>query len=576
MFVTTPISHEEGAKLIAGKAAVTRAVWDRLPEELQARAYVITGVECAATIRRVRELTAKLPQGGDWDEIKSGILNEISPWLVDPNADEETRAKQESRARVRATTLLRLHGWQAYSQTQFEMMEAHRDAFPFRQYLSRDDGRERPSHRALHGKILPSAHSFWRNHTPPWEFGCRCRVVPITAAEAGRIEAREKKLPPEARQVLPPEMLREIEAGNIVDRQGGRQDIRTPREREGAGHYEWRPGDARLSLGQVLAAYSPEERRVFEAWAENQIMEDGRSLRAWLAGETQDGKTQDARPEPAPAVTVVPAVSVVMAAMQALAAEDAIFQGRARGFDLLEAKLAGEWAAARRDLSPEDYAAVRQRIADDLDGVTVLRQKLAEERKALVERARETVSVPAGLRGRVRMQFDKAGKATRELAQRGAAIVERYTAEAILPEVVVTTTRSRRMFYRNSDRRAHLNTTDDRAESVAAHEITHGTEAQHPDVLKAAKDFLAKRAGTDPLKRLSDIYPRHGYRASEVAWEDEWIARGGHAYSGKYYASNTELLTMGIERLHADPLAFYREDPDYFAFVVKTLGQRED
>lgn len=285
MLITTPIPHEEGRRMIAGKSAVTRAVFDKLPVELQARAMVITGVECINTVARVRDLAATLPAGGDWDTIKQGIYNEISPWLIDPNADDEEREKQESRAAQRATTLLRMHGWQAYSQTSYEMAEAHADAFPYRQYLSRDDGRERPSHRALHGKILPSDHPFWRNHTPPWEFGCRCRMVVMTQDEVDEIQGREAGLPPEARRVLPPEMLREVEAGNLIDRQGGRIDIRTPREAKGAGHYEWRPGDARKSVENILAAMSAPERLAWNAWAVNQILEDGRNLLEWMAGE---------------------------------------------------------------------------------------------------------------------------------------------------------------------------------------------------------------------------------------------------------------------------------------------------
>ncbi len=38
------------------------------------------------------------------------------------------------------------------------------------------DSATRPSHRALHGTILPRKHSFWKTHTPPLDWGCRCRI----------------------------------------------------------------------------------------------------------------------------------------------------------------------------------------------------------------------------------------------------------------------------------------------------------------------------------------------------------------------------------------------------------------
>ncbi|ANV98297.1 hypothetical protein BBW65_05565 [Helicobacter enhydrae] len=38
------------------------------------------------------------------------------------------------------------------------------------------DSATRPTHRVLHGTILPRNHSFWDTHTPPLDWGCRCRI----------------------------------------------------------------------------------------------------------------------------------------------------------------------------------------------------------------------------------------------------------------------------------------------------------------------------------------------------------------------------------------------------------------
>ncbi|EDY18428.1 hypothetical protein CfE428DRAFT_4212 [Chthoniobacter flavus Ellin428] len=61
-------------------------------------------------------------------------------------------------------------------------------------------------------------------------------------------------------------------------------------------------------------------------------------------------------------------------------------------------------------------------------------------------------------------------------------------------------------------------------------------------------------------------------RDNEVAIEDHFKDFGGDAYAGrKYPDKSTEVLTMGIERLHADPALFAEQDPEYFTFVVNTL-----
>ncbi len=297
-FLTTPVPHTEGAAFIEGKPAVTRRVFDQLAPELQARAFLVTGIEALDVVARVRELTAQLPVGGDFKDLRGRILNELSPWLV-TSTDPDERAKQQSAAYRRAELLLRLHGWQAYARTQHALMEEHVDVFPYRKYLSSEDNRVRPTHAALDKKILPANHPFWINHTPPWEFNCRCDCVPMTAEEVGEIAAKEVRKPDEDKIVLPPSQLREIEQNQRLVKPGaqGFFDLRTPREKTGDG-YEWRPGEDALSIDQILARFTPSERQAFEDFAARQRLEDGRTLLDWW----KNGPA----PTPAPAPAVVP------------------------------------------------------------------------------------------------------------------------------------------------------------------------------------------------------------------------------------------------------------------------------
>jgi SPP1 gp7 family putative phage head morphogenesis protein len=301
--LTDPIPHTEGVALIADKPAVTRAVFDRLAPELQARAFLITGVEALDAVARVRELVAKLPAGGDFRDLKEEIRQNISPFLV-TSTDPEERAKQEGAATRRAELLLRLHGWQAYAQTQHDLMEAHKDAFPYRQYLSSEDDRVRETHAALNRKILPANHSFWQTHTPPWEFNCRCDCVPLTEEEVNHTRAGEAHKAPENQDVLPAAQLDEIERnGRMVKANGqGFYDVRTPRQKTGEG-YEWRPGDRGLDLDQILARFTPQERSLFEQWARATKADDGRDLMSWFEKGAQPG----AAPPPPQAPAPVPA-----------------------------------------------------------------------------------------------------------------------------------------------------------------------------------------------------------------------------------------------------------------------------
>ncbi len=61
-------------------------------------------------------------------------------------------------------------------------------------YIAILDNKTRPSHRALHGTILPKNDSFWETHYPPNGWNCRCRVRAIPA---------HKKVTPTDKRTLP-------------------------------------------------------------------------------------------------------------------------------------------------------------------------------------------------------------------------------------------------------------------------------------------------------------------------------------------------------------------------------------
>ncbi|BET67195.1 hypothetical protein ASA1KI_21130 [Opitutales bacterium ASA1] len=294
-----PVPHDEAIAFLRDKPAVSRAVFDRLIPELQARAFVVTGIENLNLLQNLREKIAELPAGADWDELRATLAAELSPWLGGEVAAER-----------RAELLLRWHGNQAYAASQYAVLARQVDVFPFWRYESQDDPRVRPAHARLDGLIFPADHPFWQTHFPPWEWGCRCRVVALTQDDVDEIRAREAAFPPEARTIVEGEradraanegvleIARPVPGAPAAPQSGSRTvgpsdrggaaapprrygpperlDVRAPQQRGRAGP-AWRPGDLHLAAEDLRPRYDPEAWRVFEEWARRQPL-DGRTV----------------------------------------------------------------------------------------------------------------------------------------------------------------------------------------------------------------------------------------------------------------------------------------------------------
>lgn len=60
---------------------------------------------------------------------------------------------------------------------QWADFEADADLYPNLRIVTAGDARVRDEHKALEGLTLPINHSFWKKHTPPFDWGCRCGLI---------------------------------------------------------------------------------------------------------------------------------------------------------------------------------------------------------------------------------------------------------------------------------------------------------------------------------------------------------------------------------------------------------------
>lgn len=86
-------------------------------------------------------------------------------------------------------TVFRTNVLAAYGKGHFDRAQELRELRPYARYSAVMDGRTRPSHAALHGRIYPLEHPFWKTYWPPWGYNCRCGVTTIS-----QLEVAEQKL----------------------------------------------------------------------------------------------------------------------------------------------------------------------------------------------------------------------------------------------------------------------------------------------------------------------------------------------------------------------------------------------
>lgn len=284
-FLAEPVPFEEAAQLIADKPAMTRELFDDLLPELKASAFVISKVEDLDVVRAVRDRISELPAGEDWNAIKRDVVKELSPFL---NTEDDPEVAER-----RAELLLRAHGFAAYSAANWRSLEENKDIFPWRKYQTAQDDRVRGSHAALDGLILPADSPFWRDHTPPWEFGCRCDVVGMMDEEVQELLEDDRKKTPSEKSIYEPnsaELNALEQRGRIIRRakteSGGYGDQEINVERDPNGLFGYRPQDVCLlrDVDLLRSRLGADLFEAFRLWAMEESIEGLGTVWDWVSG----------------------------------------------------------------------------------------------------------------------------------------------------------------------------------------------------------------------------------------------------------------------------------------------------
>lgn len=165
--------------------------WDytEVWREQNVHAFTVAKATTADVLRTLRaEVDKSISTGQTFEQFKKTLrprLQDLGWWgkqeLLDGETGEITKVQLGSDRRLR--TIYQTNVQTAYMAGRYKRYLENAADRPYWRYIAIMDGRTRPAHAALHGKVWRFDDPVWAVIWPPNGWGCRCRVQALTEAE---------------------------------------------------------------------------------------------------------------------------------------------------------------------------------------------------------------------------------------------------------------------------------------------------------------------------------------------------------------------------------------------------------
>lgn len=183
------LEPKDAVAFFAGKGE--QMAWDyyEVWGEANVHAFTVAKATSLELLRTIRAEVAKsIGPGQTFEQFKKALrprLEEMGWWgkqeVLDIDTGEITQAQLGSVRRLR--TIYQTNVQTAYMAGRYKRYVANAADRPYWRYVAIMDGRTRPAHAALNGKVFRWDDPIWKVIWPPNGWGCRCRVVALTQAE---------------------------------------------------------------------------------------------------------------------------------------------------------------------------------------------------------------------------------------------------------------------------------------------------------------------------------------------------------------------------------------------------------
>lgn len=133
----------------------------------------------------------------DWADQMIPMLQQKGWWgrkaILDPISGQTIVAQLGSSSRLQ--TIFRTNMQSAYAAGHWDQIEEQAEDAPYLMYDAIDDYRTRAEHKAWDGKVLPVTDKFWKTHSPPCGWNCRCTVIQLDESDLEQLGVTPDKSP---------------------------------------------------------------------------------------------------------------------------------------------------------------------------------------------------------------------------------------------------------------------------------------------------------------------------------------------------------------------------------------------
>lgn len=171
-----------------GKGNTLSWNWADTMKEAHAKSFTVAKVAKMDILQDIRTAVQESQRSGlpfsEFQKLIKPRLQAKGWWgeKVDPETGEIFQAGSPRRLE----TIYRVNNQTAYMTGRYKQMKEVADTFEYWQYISVNDSRTRPEHRALHKKVFRHDDPIWDVIYPPNGWMCRCRVRALMASQLER------------------------------------------------------------------------------------------------------------------------------------------------------------------------------------------------------------------------------------------------------------------------------------------------------------------------------------------------------------------------------------------------------